>query len=86
MNNEPLFATEVELEPPMVPKVVFNTKIQWVRIVVLNKPTCGHCQMVIHSGVAMPVQRARWTRIAMNGSVLELCEGHAVHQRRRDSE
>lgn len=84
MRTESLF--EPSLEPPMVPEVVFNTKIQWVRIVVLNKPTCGHCQMVIHSGKPMPVQRARWTRIGLDGSVLELCEGHMVQQRERDGQ
>lgn len=84
MSTEPLFPDLPD--PPLVPEVVFNTKIQWNRIVVLNKPTCGHCQMVIHSGEAMPVQRARWTRIGLDGSILELCEGHMVHQQGRDGE
>ncbi len=84
MRNEPLF--EPPLDPPMVPEVVFNAKVQWHRIVVLSKPTCGHCQMVIHSGESMPVQRARWTRIGLDGSVLELCEGHMVQQRQRDGD
>ena len=82
MNNEPLFT--VPDDPPVVPPVVFYKAIEWKRIVVLNKPTCGHCQMVIYSGESMPVQRARWTRIGRDGSILELCEGHMVQQRERD--
>jgi hypothetical protein len=72
-------------DPPLVTEVVFNKEIQWERIVVLSKPTCGHCQMLIHAGVAVPVQRARWRRTGLDGSVLELCEGHMHHQRKRDA-
>ncbi len=84
MKGEPLF--EEIWDPPMTTPVVFNKKIQWSRIVILNKPTCGHCQMLIHAGVAVPVQRARWTRIGLDGSVLELCEGHRAQQCERDGE
>lgn len=71
-------------DPPLVTPVVFYEKIQWSRIVILSKPTCGHCQMLIKAGVAAPVQRARWMRIGLDGSVLELCEGHMLQQRERD--
>lgn len=71
-------------DSPLTTPVVFYEKIQWSRIVVLNKPTCGHCQMLIKANVAVPVQRARWMRIGLDGSVLELCEGHMLQQRERD--
>lgn len=71
-------------EAPLTTPVIFYKKIQWSRIVVLNKPTCGHCQMLIKANVAVPVQRARWMRIGLDGSVLELCEGHMLQQRERD--
>lgn len=68
---------------PVVP-VPFFSEIRWTRIVTLNKPQCQHCVMVVHSGEAIPIQRARLERIGRDGSILELCEGHAAHQRDRD--
>jgi hypothetical protein len=82
VKDEPLFADK--WDPPSVTPVVFNEKIQWNRIVVLNKPTCGHCQMLIYANIAVPVQRARWTRIGLDGSVLDLCEGHKLLQQALD--
>ena len=73
-------------DAPLTTPVVFYEKIQWLRIVVLSKPTCGHCQMLIKASVAVPVQRARWMRVGLDGSVLELCEGHMLQQRERDGQ
>jgi len=82
--DEPLFDS-LAADLPMLPPVRFNEHVQWQRIVVLSKPVCGHCTMIIHSGEAIPVQRARWSRIGRDGSVLELCETHMIHQKARDA-
>lgn len=70
--------------PPPVPEVTFHEYVRWERIVTLSKPACGHCQMVAGRDVCTPVLRATVRRIGVEGAVLDLCEQHTEHQKRRD--
>lgn len=72
-------------EAPPVPPAVFHDKVQWRRLHTLKKPQCGHCTMLAHYAVPVSARRATWTRVGVDGSVLDLCEDHMVDQARRDS-
>lgn len=76
---------------PTVPDVVPYSRVRYERIVVLNKPDCGHCQMVKHGqvdvaepGYKVSILRARWRRISWSGSVLDLCDQHVERQQELD--
>jgi hypothetical protein len=74
---------------PPVEAIELAERPQWHRIVELKKPPCMHCHLVTHrTGRTRPagrVYRAVERRTGIDGSLLELCAGHAAQQRERDS-
>lgn len=72
-------------EPPELPRAPLKEAVVWERLTMISKPWCAHCQILRHNGGSESMYHAVYRRHGRNGSTLDLCAQHKVHQRAGDA-